>query len=105
MLQFSRNHINDWESVARLHRLGLEDVRVRSNPILETENGETCRQLLIASIPTLKVVNGTELFRTERYGAELDYLKKFGMDYLTSKKEGEQSLQVCTIQTNSSSCF
>ncbi len=43
MLQFSRNDIKDWVSISSLHRLSLEDVRVRSNPVLETENGETCR--------------------------------------------------------------
>ncbi len=47
------------------------------------------RQLIIASIPSLKVLNGTELTKTERYGAELDYLKKYGLEYLKAKKDGE----------------
>ena len=59
----------------------------RSNPVLETENGETCRQLLIASVASLKVLNGTEIFKTERYGAELDYWKKYGLEYLDAAKD------------------
>ena len=56
MLQFSRNLISDWRSVSALGRLSsLEDVKVRNNPVLETEDGETCRQLFIASIPSIKV--------------------------------------------------
>jgi len=82
-LQLSENSISDWQSVSNLGSLSsLQDLRFRSNPVLETEDGETCRQLLIASVASLKVLNGTEIAKTERYGAELDYWKKFGMDFL-----------------------
>ncbi len=52
MLQFSQNLVSDWESVSRLRRIPrLEDVRIRSNPVLETENGETCRYEEVLYIP------------------------------------------------------
>ncbi len=44
--------------------------------------------MIIASVATLKVLNGTEIAKTERYGSELDYLKMFGLNYLRAKKEG-----------------
>lgn len=82
MLQLSHNLLNSWQDLACLIHINLTDMRIRANPILTTENGGTCRQLIIASIPSLKVLNGTEIFKTERYGAELDYLKYFGKEYL-----------------------
>ena len=90
LLQLSHNKISSWASIANMNRMKIRELRIRSNPILETENGETCRQLFIASIATLKVVNGTELFKTERYGAELDYLKKFGKEYLSLEGDEEK---------------
>ena len=88
-LQIIENAIDSWESIAKLNCLPITDLRVRSNPIMSTEKGETCRQIIIASIKSLKVLNGTEIFKTERYGAELDYRKKFGLEYLQLIKEGK----------------
>ena len=106
-IQLSFNEINDWQSVANLVHLKVDEVRIRNNPILETEDGNkihfeilyittitsihfspgaTVRQLFIASIPTLTLFNGSELLKTERYGAELDYLKKYGREYLDIQK-------------------
>ena len=89
MLQLSQNLLDNWESVGRLNLLPITEMRIRSNPILETENGETCRQLIIASVASLKVLNGTEIFKMERYGAEVDYLKKYGLEYLSLVKKNE----------------
>ena len=89
IIQLSGNLIDNWQSIANLHRLKIEDFRMRSNPILETENGATCRQIIIASMKSLKVCNGTEVERIERIGSELDYLKKYGQEYLAISKMEE----------------
>ncbi len=93
-LQLSYNGISDWLSISNLNRLPLEDLRIRCNPVLELEDGDTCRQIIIASIKSLKVLNSTEIFRTERHGAELDYFKKFGIEYLDIvEKNDEKQLE------------
>ncbi len=43
VFQFTHNELSDWQSLSALHRLQITDVRVRVNPVLETEDGETCR--------------------------------------------------------------
>lgn len=91
ILQLSGNAIDDFRSVANLHRLRLEDFRMRSNPVLVTENGATCRQIMIASMKTMKICNGTHIERSERIGAELDYLKKYGRAFLDVEKLPEGS--------------
>lgn len=53
------------------------------------------RQLFIASIPTLTHFNNSELVKMERSGAELDYLKKYGREYLDIQKmENEEDKEV-----------
>ena len=64
-LNLSNNLITDWQSVARLNVLGITDLRMRSNPVMETEDGGRCRQLLIASIASLFVCNGTSVDRDD----------------------------------------
>ena len=64
-LNLSTNLITDWQSVARLNVLAITDLRMRSNPIMETEDGGRCRQLLIASIASLFVCNGTSVDRDD----------------------------------------
>lgn len=34
-------------------------------------------------------LNGTEIFRTERYGADIDYLKRYGLEYLAAVKDNK----------------
>lgn len=55
----------------------LEDFRFRGNPILKDYTLETGRQLIIARISHLKLLNGTEITHEERRGAEYDYLKLY----------------------------
>lgn len=55
----------------------LEDLKFRENPILKNETVETARQLMIARIAKLKILNGTEILPVERRGAEYDYLKLY----------------------------
>jgi len=93
-IQLRENKISDWNSIFELNKCpALSEIRMRTNPILESESGETCRQLFIASISKLKVLNGTEVFKEERYGSEVDYIKKFGLEYLDAVKS-EDTLSI-----------
>jgi hypothetical protein len=83
-LQLCGNQIDRWECIANLGQImrSLVDLKFRLNPILETDKGDNCRQIIVALIASLKVLNGTEIFKEERYGSELDYLKRYGKEYL-----------------------
>jgi hypothetical protein len=89
-LNLSHNLLKDWDSIGRLNRLRITDLRLRSNPVMETLEGGRCRQLLVASIATLIVCNGTTVDRVERRGAEIDYWKLYGQKYLGLKDQEEK---------------
>lgn len=92
-LQILGNKISDWQSISSLGLLpSLVELKCKDNPVVESESSQTARQLVIASIARLKVVNGTEVEKVERYGAEVDYLKKQGLEYLKALKSDEQNL-------------
>ncbi|CAL1685652.1 unnamed protein product [Lasius platythorax] len=77
-LNISENHISEWQSINELDKLlNLEDLKFRENPILKNETVETARQLIIARIAKLKILNSTEISPVERRGAEYDYLKLY----------------------------
>jgi len=87
----SNNGINDWESVGELNKLpNLEDLRFLKNPILERETYATCIQLILARIGNLKVFNGATIRPDERKGAEYDYIKKYGLEWLSVKDDPEK---------------
>ncbi|KYN44335.1 Tubulin-specific chaperone E [Trachymyrmex septentrionalis] len=96
-LHISENHISEWQSISELDKLSnLEDLKFRGNPILENETIETARQLIIARIAKLKILNGTEILHNERRGAEYDYLKL----YLPLWLETESNLEKRTSFIN-----
>ncbi|XP_034940135.1 tubulin-specific chaperone E [Chelonus insularis] len=75
-LHLSKNLINEWISISELEKLkNLEDLKFRDNPLLNDVEKGTARQLIIARISNLKLLNSTEITRDERNGAEYDYLK------------------------------
>ena len=86
ILQLSSCKIDNWSSIEALNVLrGLSHFKFKLNPVLEKESRETCRQLIIAAIKSLTYLNGSLIERQERVGAEVDFLKKYGKDYLSSK--------------------
>lgn len=86
-LHLSENNIQTWDSVNELNKLlNLEELRFRENPVLQLENMETSRQLIIARIGNLKNLNGVVITNDERKGAEIDYLKKYGLIWITAAK-------------------
>ncbi|XP_012251255.2 tubulin-specific chaperone E isoform X2 [Athalia rosae] len=82
-LHMSANNISEWRSISELEKLmNLEDLKFRDNPILKNGNTATMRQLIIGRISRLKYLNAIEIFNEERTGAEYDYLKLFGKQWL-----------------------
>ncbi|XP_062831444.1 tubulin-specific chaperone E isoform X2 [Anolis carolinensis] len=78
------NRIVEWSVINELDKLqNLHSLDCRNNPLMETDkNMETVKQLLIAKIGQLNFLNKSAIFPEERRGAELDYRKKYGIDWL-----------------------
>ncbi|NXD65424.1 TBCE protein, partial [Eolophus roseicapillus] len=85
-LAINDNKISQWSSVNELDKLpSLRSLQCHNNPVMDTEkNPETLRQLIIAKISQLEVLNKSEIPPAERKGAELDYRKIFGNDWLAA---------------------
>ncbi|KAG8444516.1 hypothetical protein GDO86_009614 [Hymenochirus boettgeri] len=92
-LSIDGNNISQWSVINELNKLvHLQSLNCRGNPFMDQEkNPETVRQLIIAKIENLKFLNKTEILPKERRGAELDYRKMFGSDWLkaTESHTGE----------------
>ena len=71
----------------------LKELRMRSNPLNESDRETSIRQQVIARIGGLKMFNRSEIKSQERKGAEIDYMKKFGKEWLSycEKKEENQA--------------
>lgn len=90
-LQISENKLTQWQSIFCLNFLPmLKELKYKDNPIVDSETATTSRQIVIASIANLKIANGTEIEKVERFGAEVDFLKKYGLEYLEAVKEAEK---------------
>lgn len=80
-----------WRSVSELQKLEcLEDLKFRANSVLEQQNLQTGIQLVIARIATLKHLNGTLIGRSERLGAEYDYLKLFASEWKNAEEDTQK---------------
>ncbi|GFS08897.1 tubulin-specific chaperone E-like [Elysia marginata] len=81
-LIIKKNSISDWSSINELNKLKqLEELQLSGNPIVNSFKYETVRQLLIAKIGSLKLIDRTPITFEERKGAEIDYLKRYGKDW------------------------
>ncbi|XP_067243718.1 tubulin-specific chaperone E [Chanodichthys erythropterus] len=78
------NNISEWRVVNELEKLrSLLHLSCRRNPLLQTEkNLETARQILIARLSRLQLLDRRQVEPDERRGAELDYCKRFGLAWL-----------------------
>ncbi|XP_040206660.1 tubulin-specific chaperone E isoform X5 [Rana temporaria] len=83
-LSVDGNNVSLWSFINELNKLKrLQSLNCQNNPLMESEkNPGTVRQLIIAKIANLKYLNKTEILPEERRGAELDYRKFFGIDWL-----------------------
>ncbi|KAH0951299.1 hypothetical protein HN011_002077 [Eciton burchellii] len=92
-LHISENHISKWQSINELDKLSkLEDLKLRENPILKNETTETARQLIIAKIAKLQILNSTKIFNEERRGAEYDYLKLYLSKWTETENNPEKRI-------------
>ncbi|KFZ62022.1 Tubulin-specific chaperone E, partial [Podiceps cristatus] len=86
-LAISNNKISQWSSINELDKLpSLRSLQCHNNPFMDTEkNPETLRQLIIAKISQLEVLNKSEVrdISTNKK-KELDYRKIFGNDWLAA---------------------
>ncbi|KAG2467162.1 TBCE protein, partial [Polypterus senegalus] len=73
-----------WSFVNELEKLqSLQQLSCLYNPLMTSEKStETIRQLIIAKIGQLLFLNKSEVLPDERKGAELDYRKLFGKEWL-----------------------
>nr|XP_027309555.2 tubulin-specific chaperone E [Anas platyrhynchos] len=85
-LAINDNKISQWSSINELEKLpSLRSLQCHNNPLMDTEkNPETLRQLIIAKLSQLEVLNKSEILPAERKGAELDYRKIFGKEWLAA---------------------
>ncbi|KAM4040939.1 tubulin-specific chaperone E isoform 2-T3 [Anomaloglossus baeobatrachus] len=85
-LSVNGNNISQWSFINELNKLScLESIHCQNNPVMDSDkNPETIRQLIIAKISSLTFLNRTEILPQERKGAELDYRKMFGREWLKS---------------------
>ncbi|XP_061480528.1 tubulin-specific chaperone E [Rhineura floridana] len=83
-LVVKNNRIAEWSVINELDKLQkLQSFDCRNNPLMDIDkNIETVKQLIIAKIGQLKLLNKSEIFPDERRGAELDYRKKYGIEWL-----------------------
>ncbi|XP_056391089.1 tubulin-specific chaperone E [Hyla sarda] len=85
-LSVDGNGISQWAFFNELNKLSnLHSLNCQNNPIMESDkNPETTRQIIIAKISRLKILNRTVILPQERKGGELDYRKMFGNDWVKS---------------------
>ncbi|XP_019872154.1 tubulin-specific chaperone E isoform X2 [Aethina tumida] len=85
-INLSNNDIMNWKSVGELDKLPcLEEVRLMRNPFLDLTDLETRDQMITARLKNLKVLNGRVISAEERRGAEYDYIKRHGLEWLKVK--------------------
>ncbi|XP_066552729.1 tubulin-specific chaperone E isoform X2 [Amia ocellicauda] len=85
-LAIENNNISEWSFVNELEKLqSLQMLSCFNNPLMTMEKSpETVRQLIIAKIAQLQLLNKSKVVPDERKGAELDYRKMFGLLWLAS---------------------
>uniref|UniRef100_A0AAQ4RD61 Tubulin folding cofactor E n=1 Tax=Gasterosteus aculeatus aculeatus TaxID=481459 RepID=A0AAQ4RD61_GASAC len=83
-LNLEHNNISEWCVVNELAKLPrLTHLLCHSNQLVSSDgNPKTANQLLIAKLGGLVSLNNCEIHHKERRGAEIDYIKMFGGEWL-----------------------
>ncbi|XP_029318011.1 tubulin-specific chaperone E isoform X2 [Cottoperca gobio] len=83
-LKLDHNNISEWCVVDELGKLpSLVNLSCRGNRLVSSDgNPRTASQLVIAKLGKLDVLDSCEIHPDERRGAELDYIKMFGEEWL-----------------------
>ncbi|RXN01620.1 Tubulin-specific chaperone E [Acipenser ruthenus] len=91
-LAVDNNSIFQWSFVNELEKLqSLQKLSCLNNPLMSAErNAGTAQQLIIAKIGKIQVFNKSNILPDERRGAELDYHKIFGKEWLEAGGHQDQ---------------
>uniref|UniRef100_A0A4W3I7S2 Tubulin-specific chaperone E n=1 Tax=Callorhinchus milii TaxID=7868 RepID=A0A4W3I7S2_CALMI len=83
-LAIDQNRISKFSSINELDKLQtLDQLKFGDYEMVESEESpQTVRQFIIAKVGQLKMLNRSEISSDERKGAELDYRKRYGTDWL-----------------------
>ncbi|XP_061736726.1 tubulin-specific chaperone E isoform X1 [Nerophis ophidion] len=94
-LNLSRNDISEWHVIDELAKLpALVQLCCRGNPLVSSDRKpETANQIFIAKLGRLEVLNNCKIHPQERRGAEYDYLKMFGEEWLQVRGRSQLSEQ------------
>lgn len=88
MLCIANSKLKEWKSISALESVpNLKILIMMGCALFDLESAETGRQLVIARIAQLQNLNRTFIDAQERRGAEIDYLKKYGLAYLDSRDD------------------
>ncbi|XP_071379457.1 tubulin-specific chaperone E [Centroberyx affinis] len=94
-LILDHNNISEWSVVDELGKLhGLVELSCRSSGLVSSDGKPaTASQLLIAKLGQLAFLNRCEILPEDRRGAELDYIKMFGEEWLKAggQRDAQQS--------------
>ncbi|CAG5946433.1 unnamed protein product [Menidia menidia] len=91
ILNLKSNNITEWSVVNELAKLPcLMRLYCRGNRLESSDgNPKTADQMLIAKLGTLVFLNNCQITPEERRGAELDYIKMFGEEWLKAGGPGQ----------------
>lgn len=83
-LHLDHNDISEWFVIDELEKLpSLVQLTYRGNKLVTSDgNPQSADQLVIAKLGQLVYLNACEILSEDRRGAELDYIKKFGEEWL-----------------------
>eukprot|EP00742_Colponemidia_sp_Colp-10_P003275 GILJ01003485.1.p1 GENE.GILJ01003485.1~~GILJ01003485.1.p1 ORF type:complete len:552 (+),score=93.11 GILJ01003485.1:115-1770(+) len=77
------NEVANWASIDSLNRFGgIEELRIRDNPLNRMVGLKAARNLFIARIKSLTLLNGSQIRARERADAEKAYLKEAVKDMI-----------------------
>lgn len=77
-LVLNRTMLNDWSDIEALNTFpSLKDVRLLGIPLLNDYSEKQGRQLLIANLPNIEMLNNSKILPKERDGADRMFIRKF----------------------------
>ncbi|KAF6716834.1 Tubulin-specific chaperone E [Oryzias melastigma] len=84
ILNLTNNNISEWFVVDELAKLSsLVKLSCKGNRLVSSDrNLKTARQMVIAKLAQLDILDNCSITSEERRGAELDYIKMFGEEWL-----------------------
>lgn len=97
-LNLKNNQIADLESLSNLNKLSLTALGISRNPIYNLDTHQMVNQIIVAMISSLQVLNGGTIL-DERKGAEIDYMKKYGLEWLQVQKDEEAKTKFLQTHT------